>query len=433
MYMLWQDYWTHRLAKHTGGDKSRVFNTARLDPFNVKRALDPETWGIIRYMENVVIQQVTEKGEIEGYFSCIICEDRIIFLPLCEPGLKKVMFREWGSHGFIIMVPAHEMISVGYMRGQENSAQLWGDPAWNARSQHILVKLASVPTDSSEFTELRHTAELHIFTYEPHTKVMYHLSNMWMNCFTRLKANVEVIKEESELEHAEEFYREVYRTMQQVPSATIDKQIQQLSFFASEAVNDMTLKKVFFTHGGLCMFCIKVMRTFISDLEDASASRSQCLELLRRLVCCFKVFTAVLFNSQMVVERKSVFNLGSSFHDLLEVVSQDFTQFTHNFQEKTGFSPEKLSINDKARLTNLREKRQTMVTGLRTKKGGHGRSTMAALTGVSSFDLGEVVDEAKEGAINEGNEEDSDGSWGMGSSEVSQRTQVLFSTPSPSR
>jgi hypothetical protein len=243
-------------------------------------------------------------------------------------------------------VPAYEIVSVGYRRGEENAAHLWGDSDWNARSQHIVLKLASVPTNSTEFHEYKHTADLHIFTYEKHSKVMYHLSNMWMNCFTRIKANVAVEKEVSggggmtlsirtvtltpraraqvsELKHASSFYHEVNDIMHELPVVPHDEQIQVLSYFASEigesylhftnlrvglrspppTVNDLTLKRVFFVHGSLCLFCIKCISDFMQEMEDSTGDRDFCLLLLRRVVVCFKVLSAALFNSQMVTER----------------------------------------------------------------------------------------------------------------------------------
>jgi len=46
---------TKRKLKH--GDKARMRHTIRLDPFNVRRALDPETWNSIRYMEGCVVEK----------------------------------------------------------------------------------------------------------------------------------------------------------------------------------------------------------------------------------------------------------------------------------------------------------------------------------------------------------------------------------------
>ena len=86
----YHDKWTYKSIKRKGGDKGRVRHTTRMDPFNVKRALDPETWNSIRYMEGVVIE--TSDG-IHGYYSIIICEDNIIFLPLSGKNFSSVVFR----------------------------------------------------------------------------------------------------------------------------------------------------------------------------------------------------------------------------------------------------------------------------------------------------------------------------------------------------
>ena len=89
-----QDFWTHKAVKSHGGDKARVRSTIRLDPFNIKRALDPETWNSIRHMEGVVVE--SGNGRIHGYYSCVVCEDRLIFLPLSGTGFAEVIFREFG-------------------------------------------------------------------------------------------------------------------------------------------------------------------------------------------------------------------------------------------------------------------------------------------------------------------------------------------------
>jgi len=149
------DFWSHKAMKLTGGDKGRVRKTVRLDPYNIKRALDPETWNTIRYMEGVVVE--SGNGRVHGYYSCIICEDRIIFLPLSGVKFTEVVFREFGKSGHIIMVPAHEIVSVGYLRGEENSAMLWGDDDWNARSLHLKLNLlseSSVPSGTSKKTKV---------------------------------------------------------------------------------------------------------------------------------------------------------------------------------------------------------------------------------------------------------------------------------------
>ena len=219
----------------------RVRNTIRMDPFNVKRALDPDTWNIVRYMEGVAVQ--SDKGDM-NYFSLVVCEDRLIFLPLAGANLGQVIFREFGNKGFMVMVPAHDILSVGLVRGEDEAGNFWESGLMNSRSVHIKLNVASLPDPDDPDDEI-HTAQFHIFTYEANSRIMFHLSAMWINCYTRIKALIHVIKEESNVFTASVFYDQISDILFD-PGFMIQDQIQALSFFASEAINDLTLKKLFF-------------------------------------------------------------------------------------------------------------------------------------------------------------------------------------------
>ncbi|GMH51923.1 hypothetical protein TrST_g8221 [Triparma strigata] len=374
-----QTYWTHKAVKSHGGDKARVRSTIRLDPFNVKRALDPETWETIRHMEGVVVE--SGNGKIHGYYSCVICEDRLIFLPLAKTGFADVVFREFRSSGHIIMIPANEILTVGYKRGEENAAQLWGDQNWNARSLHIKLNLFSPEADDGPgMPASAHAAEMHLYTYEKHSKIMFHISNMWVNCFTRMKANILVMKERSDLEEAIIFFNEVKEIVKS-DNTTVKQHIHALSFLAAELVNDVTLKRLFFEQTDICSFCYQTIKKFMNDMEDQRGSKSACLLLLRRLVCCFKALHAALFNSSAVPERYQFFYLGDTLLSHLEMYSKDFVTFMNHFEESTGFSPKKLNIADQHSLKNIRKTRKSMGHKERSHRGGLSRGSLRNVLG----------------------------------------------------
>ncbi|GMH52002.1 hypothetical protein TL16_g01136 [Triparma laevis f. inornata] len=392
-----QTYWTHKAIKSRGGDKARVRSTIRLDPFNVKRALDPETWETIRHMEGIVVE--SGNGKIHGYYSCVICEDRLIFLPLSKTGFVDVCFREFRSSGHIIMIPANEILTVGYKRGEENAAQLWGDQNWNARSLHIKLNLFSPKEgngDKSGGTAGSHAGVMHLYTYEKNSKIMFHISNMWMNCFTRMKANILVTKEESDQEEAIIFFSEV-RNIVKSETTTAKEHIHAMSFLAAELVNDVTLKRLFFEQTDICSFCYQTIKRFKNDMEDQRGSKSACLLLLRRLVCCFKLLHAALFNSASVPERYQFFYLGDTLLSHLEMYSKDFVTFMHHFEESTGFSPKKLNIADQHKLKNIRHLRKSMGQKERSTRGGISRGSLRNVLGSINSMSESESDEETEG------------------------------------
>ena len=368
-----RDHWSYAEANKSTGDKSKVYHTIRMDPYNVRRALDPSLWPMIRYMEGVVIQR--GKGH-DGYYSMVVCEDRLMFLPLANPGFKGVTFREWFAKGSMVVIPAHEIVSVGYVRGEEFTAKLWeNNYEMKTRSVHIKLNLISIPEDEREVSS---SAEFHLYTYEAKTRAMYHIAAMWTNCYTRMKARLEVERNESALAEASDFFTEIVDVTHS-PNSTLSEQIKALSMFSSEAVNDIQLKKLFFNHSELCTYCLRTMASFTTDMHKNSLSKSTCFLLLRRLVCAFKAIYSALFNSQQVPERWAYFNLGDRIKHHMIAYTTDFTAFLHVFDEQTGLSEKKLNISDARKLTNLRKKRQTMGNETRSR-GGLSRATMGALT-----------------------------------------------------
>jgi hypothetical protein len=387
---LTNDFWSHNAVKLRGGDKGRVRNTVRLDPYNVKRALDPETWNSIRYMEGVVVE--SGNGKMHGYYSCIICEDRIIFLPLSGMKFTEVVFREFGISGHIIMVPANEIMSCGYMRGEENTGMLWGNNEWNARSLHIKLNLLSQVNDAGDAKKLQKLAgQMHIYSFEQNSKVMFHICRMWIDCFTRMKARIPLVKEESEIEMATKFLEECERIVGSSKRAYQDH-IHAMSHLASELINDITLKRLFFARTSVMSFAFHCIKDFEEDMAFEKGSKSRCLLVMRRIVVCFKLIYSVLFNSTAVSERYQFYFLGDTMLNHVAWYAKDFHTFIHNFVASTGFTPAKLTINDVKKLTNLRTMRRSM--GLHSKVKRPGLMTRESMNAI--LDLDEVRQELAE-------------------------------------
>ena len=133
-----------------------------------------------------------------------------------------------------------------------------------------------------------------------------------------------------------------------IPSPS-PQHIHALSLLAGEIVNDMTLKKIFFSTSEACTYCYNVMKTFKEDMDGQNVSKSACLLILRRLVACFKLIHAALFNSAGVMERYQFYYLGDTLISHLEMYAQDFVTFMHNFEQASVFSPTKLHIGDQKR------------------------------------------------------------------------------------
>mmetsp|Transcript_9551 Transcript_9551/g.19422 ORF Transcript_9551/g.19422 Transcript_9551/m.19422 type:complete len:1273 (+) Transcript_9551:135-3953(+) len=351
------EYWSHKAKKLHGGDKGRVRNTVRLDPYNIKRALDADTWETIRYMEGVVVE--SGNGNIYGYYSCIICEDRIIFLPLAGVKFTEVVFREFGVSGHIIMVPAHEIMSCGYMRGVENTGKLWENQDMNQRSLHIKLNLQSGVFRSDRKKSTRLSGQMHIYTYENNSKVMYHICRMWIDCFTRMKARIPLVKEQSEVALASAFIDEVEGILHE-NKGNYQDHIHAMSYLASELINDITLKQQFFQRTNVFLFAFHCIKEFENDMTKEKGSKSKCLLVLRRLVVCFKLVFAALFNSTSASSRYQFFFLGDTMLQHVAWYAKDFHAFIQAFVAATGFTPAKLTIGDVNKLTKIRTQRKTI-------------------------------------------------------------------------
>jgi len=217
---------------------------------------------------------------------------------------------------------------------------------------------------------------MHIYTFEQNSKVMFHISNMWLDCFTRMKAKIPLIKEESEIELATGFLQEVERIISKDKRMYQDH-IHALSYLASELVNDMTLKHQFFTDTAVFAFAYHCIKEFEEDMAYEKGSKGRCLMVLRRLVVCFKLIYAALFNSTSIASRYQFYFLGNTMLEHIAWYARDFHSFTQSFVITTGFTPVKLTINDVKKLSSLRQVRKSLGKG--RKPGLMSRGSMKAV------------------------------------------------------
>ena len=274
------------------------------------------------------------------------------------------------------MVPAHDIISVRYMRGEENALKLWGDPDWNARSLHIRLTLLTQGKEGKGSKGIVHRMDL--FTFEQNSKVMFHVSGMWIDCYTRMRAEIPVVKEQSEVELASDFFSEV-ESMLSNDKFAYGEHTHAMTFLASELINDITLKKLFFKAPQVLHFAFACMSGFEADMNREKGSKSNCLLLLRRLVSCLKLVVAALFNSSAVTERYQFYFMGNTLMEHIEMYSRDFHSFIAAFEASTGFTPIKLTINDAKKLNTLRNIRRSIGKHSFSKHGMMTRDSMKAI------------------------------------------------------
>jgi len=384
------NHWKFTRRKLRHGDKSRMSHTIRLDEFNVRRALDPETWNSIIYMEGCVVD--TEKGE--AYFALVVCEDRLIFLPLSATKKTKMIIREFSQGllaggGYIMMIPAYDIVSMRYVRGADDAASFWkNNRHMTSRSIHIELQLSSQfdPIDPhSDSCE----SYFHIYTYEINSQIMYHISTMWINVATKLKTDVSIAKEESDLTSSTDYIKEIVAALMD-EQVGIGDQVALLDNISEEVLNDMTLKKLFFQHAELNHYLIRVLKNFKQECGKLTAKTTDCKRLvvsqLRRLASTFKLIYAALFNSQTIEERWH--NFQADFTENLEVLVADYGTWLQKFEVESGFKTNMLNISDKKKLEKLREHRKSMGKPTSKKKGRLAAKSFAVITGIDQAIMG---------------------------------------------
>ena len=131
-------------------------------------------------------------------------------------------------------------------------------------------------------------------------------------------------------------------------------------------------------------FAFNCIKEFENDMTKEKGSKSKCLLVLRRLVVCFKLVFAALFNSTSATSRYQFFFLGDTMLQHVAWYAKDFHAFIQAFVAATGFTPAKLTISDVNKLTKIRTQRKTIGRPKR-KPGFMTRETMNVVLNIDDL------------------------------------------------